>query len=76
VEHVAGQALGVDTDQGRLGWRVNLAHRKHNTLLDIRPSGAFKAEDTKMAEAAGKIRFRYFGQHPGNSTFIIMIAGA
>src|SRR5580700_1697572 len=49
VEDVAGEALRVDANEGRLGVGGNIAHPEHDTLLDFRPIGAFEAEDAKMA---------------------------
>ena len=60
-ENVAGETLRVDANQRRLGCGGNIAHSEDNTLLHIRPIGAFEAEDPEMAETARKIRFRYLG---------------
>jgi hypothetical protein len=56
VEHVSGQALGMNAHQDRLRSR-DVAHAQDNRFLYLVAGGAFKSENSKMPETARKIGF-------------------
>ena len=64
----------MDAHQWRFGAGGNVAHAKHNALLHFAAVLAVETIDPEMAESAGEISFRYFGEHRGDGiAFIIMI---
>jgi hypothetical protein len=55
VKNVAGEALGMDADEGRVARDV--AHFEDDAFFDDPTGVAFKTVDAKGSEAAGKIGF-------------------
>jgi hypothetical protein len=53
----------MNTNERGLVARRDISHSQHHALLDLIAIGAFKSEDTEVPEPAGKISFRYFGDH-------------
>jgi two-component system, LytTR family, sensor kinase len=61
VEHVAGQALGMNTHQGRLA-ATEIAHAQHHKFFRTPAEIPLEPMNAEMAESGRKIGFGYFSQ--------------